>query len=584
MNLTLRIVSKDFRYLGLLLPLAGWWGLMILQEVLIGTFARLPHQLPPFDMMSEAFLTLLAWLVAFLKIGLLALIVSQLVHKDSTVGSTAFWLSRPISGGRLLASKSLFLILTVILPTLLVEVLLLLFHGVTLDDTLRSIPQIVFLQLLVTAIFMMLAALTPNLPRLIFLGILAVVGLALLQYAFGVFHNWLGWYAHQSQQKVLLQYTTEAFSRTRWDSSLYLSGTIGFSLFLLAVAGVVVCHQYLTRRTKRSMILASSVFPGALLFLSFWNWDFWPTEYPPDKEVLNPEQVTARIEDKSLKFHPWVYGQPKEGLVLRGNIALDNLPPDLVVLPARVSADLFSSSGETLAHHRSGSSYMFRDPSPGSQRYANRRLGKGKAAWLEQSLGGVEFLNLEGLDPQPPLDLFAIRMYLYDRYSGDGTIYSADVDFLVQRDEITRMRLEPGIRYDRGSDHAEILAVAHRSYDASDHSFTIELSGSTHRLTLDGWKVIRYILINSSRGEALFGRRSFFGLDSLSKPLLLSDIFQMLEVRRPSLDFDLPSDGPPIDATWLQGAELVRVETTNLGVFSQSIQIEDFVMERIPGP
>ena len=102
-------------------------------------------------------------------------------------------------------------------------------------------------------------------------------------------------------------------------------------------------------------------------------------------------------------------------------------------------------------------------------------------------------------------------------------------------------------------------------------------------LTLDDWKAVRYFLVNFSRKEALFGQRSF-GPDSLSSWLLFSDVYQMLEIRRPTLSFDLPSGTSPIDATWLQGAELVRVETRDLGWFAKTIRIEGFVMDRIPRP
>ncbi|MYC81803.1 MAG: hypothetical protein F4X19_06905 [Acidobacteria bacterium] len=150
--------------------------------------------------------------------------------------------------------------------------------------------------------------------------------------------------------------------------------------------------------------------------------------------------------------------------------------------------------------------------------------------------------------------------------------------FLVQRDAITRMRLEPGVRYDRGSDHAAILAVT-----SQNDAWIVHLSESSHKLTLDDWKTVRYFLVNSSRKEALFGQRDF-GLDSLSSHLLFSDIYQVLEVRRPALSFELPSETFPIDASWLRGAKLVRVETRNLGWFSKTLRIEDFVMDRIPGP
>ena len=175
MNLTLHLIGSDFRYLRLFLSV--WWGLVILQAVLDRI---LPPALFQREAMAAISPTFLAMLVAILKLCLLTVIVSQAVQKDSTVGSTAFWLSRPISRGRLLASKALFLVLAVVLPTLLVEVVSLRVCGVTQDDTLRSIPQMVFLHAIGHPRLMMLAALTPNLPRLILSGIIVVVGLPLL--------------------------------------------------------------------------------------------------------------------------------------------------------------------------------------------------------------------------------------------------------------------------------------------------------------------------------------------------------------------------------------------------------------------
>lgn len=581
MNLTLHMVGKDFRRLHLLLPLVGWWALVILQGFLISTFARLPHQPPPADMMLEFSISLLAWLVALLKIGLLVLIASQLVQQDSTVGSTAFWLSRPISGKRLLAGKSLFLALTVILPAFLTEVLLLLLHGVTLYDTVRSIPQILLFQCLVLALLMMLAGLTRDLARMIFLGILGAIGLLLVQYTSLQLLRWLDPYVFQPPPNALMQAiaeTVKVVRRIRWDDSPYFSGLIGFLLFLLVVALVVVCHQFLTRRTKKSMILASSVFPGVLLFMTFWTWDFWPDEYPLAEGILDPEQVTARIQENSLGIHQW-HKPGREGMrILQGDVTVDNLPAGLVVLPGRFTASLFATSGETLDQYRGRTRYTYLDPSPRFQRYLELRFDRKKAALLSQSLGGVDFLNSEQFEGEPHLELLGISQEFHNRYSGDELVYEAEMHFLVQRDAITRMRLEPGVRYDRGSDHAAILAVT-----SQNDAWIVHLSESSHKLTLDDWKTVRYFLVNSSRKEALFGQRDF-GLDSLSSHLLFSDIYQVLEVRRPALSFELPSETFPIDASWLRGAKLVRVETRNLGWFAKTIRIEDFVMDRIPGP
>ena len=268
----------------------------------------------------------------------------------------------------------------------------------------------------------------------------------------------------------------------------------------------------------------------------------------------------------------------KECRSLQGDVTVDNLPAGLAVLPGRFTASLVSPSGETLDQYHGSTPYSYRDRSPRFQHYREMSLDTKKAALLSQSLGGAEFLNSEQLKWKPHLELLRISQEIRNRYSGDELVYEAEMHFLVQRDTIARMRLEPGVRYDRGSDHAAILAVT-----SQDEAWIVHLSESSHKLTLDDWKAVRYLLVNFSKKEALYGQRSF-GPDALSSFLLFSDIYQVLEVRRPTLSFDLPSETFPIDATWLQAAELVRVETRDVGWFSKMIRIEDFAMDRIPGP
>ena len=45
--------------------------------------------------------------------------------------------------------------------------------------------------------------------------------------------------------------------------------------------------------------------------------------------------------------------------------------------------------------------------------------------------------------------------------------------------------------------------------------------------------------------------------------------FPMLKVRRLRLNFSPPRSGPPIGPDWYDGAELIRVETRDLGWFLQ---------------
>ena len=562
MKRTFHIIGKDFRDLRLLFPLVGWWSIAILQLLLIAVFPRLPISPPAIEMTLGFFLVGLAWLLAALDLGLLVLIVSQLVQRDSTVGSTAFWLSRPVSRANLLAGKALFLLLAVILPTLVLQFLMLLFNGVTLYDAFRSVPQIVVLQLLVLSVLMMLACLTTNLPRMLSLGIIAAVGLAIVQYTLRLFLTQNRW--------------------DRWDRSLEDSAAIGFSLFLLAVAVTVVCHQYLTRRTRRSLILASSVVPGLLLFMSLWPSDLWTTEAHVARAILDPEQVAARVEVESLKFHRRAKREGDDWLFLRGDLALDSLPAGIVAIPAGISVEQLSSSGEVLAHHRGRSSHWYPDLTPRYRSYFDEALGVERAAWLAGSLGGVKFLNLKAAFWKRRLELFAIRREHYDLHVGAPTVYEAQVEFVVQRNRMQTMQPLAGVGYERGSDHGRILVVTGLFYRPSYQGINIQLSVSDHRLTLDAGKTALYLLVHPSRREALLGTRNFFFATELTIPHPWSGIVSMLRVSRPSMEFRLPEGSPPLPETWLQDAELVRIETTHLGVFSKTIRIEDFILERIP--
>ncbi|MDE2964234.1 MAG: hypothetical protein OXU26_09995, partial [Acidobacteriota bacterium] len=157
----------------------------------------------------------------------------------------------------------------------------------------------------------------------------------------------------------------------------------------------------------------------------------------------------------------------------------------------------------------------------------------------------------------------------------DGLIYSAQVDFLVQRDAITVMRLEEGSVYDMGSDRVAILSIE----TSNPGRLVVHLKEFGHRLLQDGRKQSAYLLINRSRRQALLGRG---WSDSLSMPPMMSSVLPMLRVSRLRLDFNQLGDDPSIDPYWIDGAEFIRVESRDLGWFSKSVRLENLVMERIP--
>ena len=569
MNLTLHLIGKDFLHLRLYLSV--WWGLVILQAIFIGSY--------PQDFLGdwrwEVSPSHLLRLFAVLEFCLLTVILSQLVQKDSTVGSTAFWLGRPLSGKRLVASKLLFLLFIVVLPALVVQVLLLLVRGVTLEDTLLSFPQMVFPQLFHIGVAMVLASLTSSLPRLILLGVIALVALPLL------------WFMSSSLFVAVFATASspigDAPVARPIPPSSFDTQLMGIFLVLLATSGIVVGHQYLTRRTMLSRILLFSGILLSLLSMGSWSKYIWAIGPQLSSGVLDPTQLTARIEEENLVFDP----RGDKTMLLRGDIVLGNLPSDIVALPEQVSANLALPSGESLVRHVGHKRIELRSKRPilFSEQLAHRQqffqFNREKAESLRKSLGDVSFLNIYTghlFGHQLP-DLIAISEDLYQRYRSVRTVYSARIDYLVQRHTITTMRLEKGSRHIRGSDQVQVLSIERTPRGGG---LTILLSESTHRLAGNHWQDVHYLLFNPSRREVIVGFSSYASNSAYVYSPPLHSPLTTLRVGRWELNFYPPSNGPPIDPVWFDGAELIRVESRDLGWFSKSIRVEDFVMERVP--
>ena len=591
MNLTLHFIAKDFRclwpYLTLLYVLLVLHAALVGLGALIGTLIIGPYGDTPFLRIA---LNLLLELAFVLKVCLLAVMVARLVQGDSTVGSSAFWLSRPVSGGRLLLSKALFLVLTVILPVLLVESGVLLVHGVLPFDTLRSIPQIILPVLLATLALMMLASLTSSLPRMMFLGILSVVAVVLVNSAMAWLRPALFTMGGQHVAAPL------AVPGPGWG------WTVSF-LLPFSVAGAVVFHQFLTRRTIVSGTLALSGLLLAFLLLEFRPGDFWPVKPEIGEEILDSEQVSARVAQGSLALDResalhQVFGLSPEDaglesgrgkrIFLKGRIELEGLPPYLSALPGLLSARMVLPSGEALAVERYQSPrwlhLMMRYYTPFVPFSTSDSQG---SDLLRQVPGEVRFLSARGDELiQPSMDLFRVSEDFHERYRGVEIVYSAQVDFfLVRTDVAATLRLERGTAHDRGSDRFEILWV-----DRSGGEFLfVELSHRLHRVAGEGWTTVTHVLRNPSTREVLLGSDHGFSVSNASTGLTLLGFspaltFPSLEFESLQLTFKLSERGQPLPETWLQGAELVRIETTHLGVFSKTIRIEDLVMDRIPGP
>ena len=257
MSLILHLVRKDFRRVRAMLAI--WYPILILSVVLdarIELFldGRGPAQevgTPSSAELDLAVFVLVGLVVIFFDLLVRAAIVSKLVHDDATVGSTAFWLSRPITGGTLLASKAILLALAMIPADIAVQLI----ASSHLSGSPSTSPEVFLMPVLSTAVFMMLAVLTPSLAGM------AVLGGIMAGVTWGAFLV-LSWLAVPLVGgEGIAEVATRAVTRNApW-------------LLLLGVCVAVICHQYQTRRTKRSLVIAFSGIPFFLLLLATgWFW------------------------------------------------------------------------------------------------------------------------------------------------------------------------------------------------------------------------------------------------------------------------------------------------------------------------
>lgn len=553
MSVVLHIVQKDFRHLRFYL--VGWFALVGLRAAVI---AYGPLDSSRWEVSSFYCCELLAW---FPQICLMLVIVSRLVQADPLVGSTAFWLSRPISSRQLLLGKLVSLGLFVTLPLFVVELLMLGFHGVTTDDVFRSIPQILAYEVLLISVLFLLAAMTRNFFHVALLGLLGPIG-------------WMLFYNYSRNFFISQIDFGDSFGIT-----LATSREVAFLLAHIAVAGIVVSHQYLTRRTGKSTILACSGLLVTGLFMGIWSWDFVAAAQQLDRRIVDPELLTARIEEESLRFFRRVRTRPlKQSMVLNGNIALDGLPPGHVAIPEQVVSQVSFESREETLYSRHGHPYAYEGDGFWWRVNHPPRLYEERAKTMAAAMGGVDFLD-DGTSPilEYVPELLNIDEESFELHGRSLTDFTAKVVFLVQRNDIATFPLEHGARYDRGSDHVQIVGLT-----KDKNGLRIELEESRHRLMLDRMKSRWYVLRNRAKRQALLSNGSL--AYTILTPPMAPLMVPILGVSHSSLYFSVPSTDPSVAPDWFENAELVRIETRHLGRFFKTIRLENLVLKDIPGP
>jgi hypothetical protein len=268
------IIRKDLaRYRWALLL----WALLFVAQVGLG-FVMLHTDNP--DLTRGMWMQRESWLLVFLQFVAGYLLVTQFVQADELTGTQMFWLTRPVSAGRLLMAKALGILLIFgVLP-----VLLLLPWWINCGFSVREIgwnaAETLSWQLLMIAPAVAVAALTEEIGRALMWSLLLVTGLAAgTSWIRATLHVALVGAGSHDNAGLL-------FTRLWLAAAILVTGSL-----------VVSAHQFLTRRFARSVTLAIAVLSLIAVVGRFWSVDCSPlfaeiyqAESPP---LVGPESFAG---------------------------------------------------------------------------------------------------------------------------------------------------------------------------------------------------------------------------------------------------------------------------------------------------
>ena len=230
MKLTWHIVRKDLRRLAW--PVAAWVAFVVVAAIWFGGSHMPTEAVPAHDLYRWiGGLSMFAGWAVGMQIVTGFLLAGHLVLEDTVVGTTAFWLTRPLTRGRLLAAKiTAGGLLLVVAPTLaLVPVWLA--NGFSLRELMLAAGEFVVWQAVTLLVAFAFASLTANLGQFFF----AAVGVAVAFVVAIVPASYAPWFANLGSQ----------VEKTRQLLVL---------LTPIPILALVIAHQFLTRRTRRGWL------------------------------------------------------------------------------------------------------------------------------------------------------------------------------------------------------------------------------------------------------------------------------------------------------------------------------------------
>jgi hypothetical protein len=562
MNQVRHIFSKDLRRLRW--SVVGWCALVVARTFIDTAGASIA--LGGFGL--ELGIGELSAVLSLMSVLLPALLVSRLVHDEPLVGRDAFWITRPIAPGALMAAKLAFAALFFLVVPLAGRVIVAAAFGTGAGDIARTIPVLALNQLILVTLLIALAAVTPSLTRYA-LAIVGVIATFVTLTASALLVVLLVTEEVQEGGEVRLPDPTPAV----------VAGTL---IVLTALA--VIIYQYRTRRLGRALTMAGTGLVIVFLVSERWPWSF---AVRPRTEMAAAPQDTPAITISLDGSRPRVNDvfafrrrtPPRKGIA--AHAIATGVPPEFNVRTIFARSRLELPGGAVL---QTGA-----DNSNAAQGVIGGST-VGREASVEAALGGVRLLTRSNAMDGEWSELWPILLKVderdFVRHRGEPGRLTASLNLIFER-AIARgaLPLADGATTDIGAMHVSIVRVIRRATGCTvmvRRSYVDSLFAVPHQ------EDFIYVLRNKTRVEAAgsdvqpvsrngFRSGGFFVFTLEPNVGGRGFVLDQYELHFPA---GTRPRGPSVDLdeAWLAGSELVILEMIPAGLISRTVTIDGFRM------
>lgn len=554
-------ISKDLRAVWPVLAI--WLGVLALQVAFAATLGGESLGRSAWEVRR-----VLALMVSAVQGLVMLVLVAMVVQLDPPGGDPrAFWLTRPVTGGKLLGSKALFFALFILVPALAAELLALAVQGFGWGLLARALPEIVLQVSAWVAVLALVAALTRGFRQYV----LAVI---LLAFASGGTRLAAGILGAQ-HDLGLFSPAAEMMRTGRLQSSELIAW-----LAALAVCGATLPWVYRTRKRLMPALAAGVALLGVQAARSLYPCDFLPSAADEARagaaRALTADRFTLSFE----RIEPW--SEPPPGpsrrypnlghcLFAVGGEAVEGLSVRVV----RGVAVVKDSEGKSLCQAKLGSEFSAEEQGEGGALSASAKLGShdGPVRGLIERYGEVRSRNAQQPEERPhvsALARFEDCSEALEKVGGGAVQLSGWVELAFSRSDVAgAVPLRTGMEIVNGAARARIVAVTPGAGQlrvtlrrrTSNLFFSPDNKETGLQERVDPCLGRAYALINRKRGNEVAlatGSELTDGLLTFEM-MVRSGLPARTEYAHADLIF------PPQAPEWLKDAELVCLEERPAG-------------------